>query len=318
MDWKKATSDYLTFSRKERIGIIAIILVILFIWISPKLLRNSKPKEFTIDSSWVKASQEVQSKSSRNKNQENENENANAFVFEKTIDSKTSKFELFYFDPNRTSEEDWKKLGLSEKTIHTIQNYLSKGGHFYKTTDLQKIYGFKSEDFERLEPYIKIEGVTDKDDIKNAKKELKESGLTSTPYSTLKFRTIDINTADTTAFISLPGIGSKLAARIVNFRDKLGGFYSLDQVGETYGLPDSTFQKIKNTLVLSSPSVKKLNINTATKDEMKVHPYFKWALANAIVEYRNQHGNFSTIEELKKISLITDDVFNKIKNYLTL
>ena len=49
----------------------------------------------------------------------------------------------------------------------------------------------------------------------------------------LDIQSVDINTADTTAFISLPGIGSKLAARIVNFRDKLGGFYSIDQVGET-------------------------------------------------------------------------------------
>jgi len=115
----------------------------------------------------------------------------------------------------------------------------------------------------------------------------------------------------------LPGIGSKLAARIVNFRDKLGGFYSVDQVGETYGLADSTFQKIKGSLQLSG-SVKKFNINTATKDELKIHPYIKWNLANAIVEYRNQHGAFKSLDELKNIVLIDEVTFEKIVHYLSL
>ena len=70
-------------------------------------------------------------------------------------------------------------------------------------------------------------------------------------------------------------------------------------------------------LKLENISTKKININTATKDEMKIHPYIKWNLANAIVEYRNQHGNFSSLEDLKQISLITDEIFNKIKIYLT-
>ena len=72
-----------------------------------------------------------------------------------------------------------------------------------------------------------------------------------------RYSIIDVNTADTTAFISLPGIGSKLAARIITFREKLSGFYSVEQIGETYGLPDSTFQKIKQYLKLDNASVKK-------------------------------------------------------------
>ena len=104
-----------------------------------------------------------------------------------------------------------------------------------------------------------------------------------------EYTIVDINKADTSAFISLPGIGNKLALRIVNFREKLGGFYSIDQIGETYGLPDSSFQKIKPFLKLETSLLKKFNINSATKDEMKLHPYIKWNLANAIVEYRNQH-----------------------------
>jgi competence protein ComEA len=98
----------------------------------------------------------------------------------------------------------------------------------------------------------------------------------------------------------------------------LGGFYSVDQIAEIYGLPDSSFKKIKPFLKLESTPFKKFNINTASKDEMKSHPYIKWNLANAIVEYRNQHGNFSSLGDLKNISLITPEVFDKIKFYLVL
>jgi competence protein ComEA len=73
----------------------------------------------------------------------------------------------------------------------------------------------------------------------------------------------------------LPGIGSKLSQRIIAFRNKLGGFYSVEQVGETYRLPDSTFQKIKPKLILGNNNVKQININAASIDEMKAHPYLR-------------------------------------------
>ncbi len=129
-------------------------------------------------------------------------------------------------------------------------------------------------------------------------------------------KTIDINTADTTAFIALPGIGNKLANRIVEFRNKLGGFYKVEQVAETYALPDSTFQKIKSRLTISTIAVQQININTATVDELKSHPYIRYYIANAIVQYRNQHGNFLAADDLKKITLITDSAFNKMLPYL--
>ena len=135
---------------------------------------------------------------------------------------------------------------------------------------------------------------------------------------TSRYSSIEINSADTTAFISLPGIGTKLALRIVTFREKLGGFYSVEQIGETYGLADSTFQKIKQYLKLDNPSVKKININTATVDEMKTHPYIKFSIANPLVAYRSEHGSFSKVEDIKKVMAVTDDIYKKIVPYLTL
>lgn len=132
-----------------------------------------------------------------------------------------------------------------------------------------------------------------------------------------ELKPFDINTADTSAFIALPGIGNKLANRIISFREKLGGFYKIEQVAETYGLQDSVFQKIKSKLLATNPVLKQLDINTAGPDELKQHPYIRYILANAIVQYRTQHGNFNSVSDIKRIQIVTDEIFDKLAPYLT-
>ena len=317
MGLKNFTKEYLTFTRKERIGLIVIVLVILGIWIFPKLTVSGKSKSASIDTSWINAAKKLQHTIENSKNGFKSNdENIDELAYDKTADEHSSnqKGKPFYFDPNTLSIDGWRKLGIRKKTIATIQKYLNKGGHFYKPDDLKKIYGIHPDEYAGLAPYVRIETTNNNLNQNYTKTEIKKDQSSN---NNPKYLAIEVNVADTTAFIELPGIGSKLAARILNFRDRLGGFYSIDQISETYGLPDSTFQKIKPFLRLENISIKKFNINTATKEEMKSHPYIKWNIANAIVEYRNQHGNFSTMEDLKKISLVTDDIFNKIKFYLT-
>jgi competence ComEA-like helix-hairpin-helix protein len=314
MKWKEFLQDYFTFSRKERIGLLTVILIIVGIWIFPKVSKPIKPTPLSEDTSWITAAKELMIRSGgADTEQKTATSNIDDLssidrpVNEPSIEAKP---QLFNFDPNVLSAENWQKLGVREKTIATIQNYLHKGGHFYKPEDLKKIYGIRPDEYIRLEPYISIASTSQA----NTKAALKNETFSNKPRYTL----VDINTADTSAFVALPGIGGKLALRIVNFRDKLGGFYSVDQIAEIYALTDSSFKKIKPFLKLENTLIKKFNINTASKDEMKSHPYIKWNLANAIVEYRNQHGNFSSMEDLKNISLITPEVFDKIKFYLAL
>jgi competence ComEA-like helix-hairpin-helix protein len=102
----------------------------------------------------------------------------------------------------------------------------------------------------------------------------------------------------------------------VNFRNKLGGFYSIDQVGETFGLADSTFQKIKPYLRLGDSTVRKFNINTASIDELKTHPYIRWQIANAIVAYRQEHGVFTKIEDIQKVMAVTPGDYKKFSRYI--
>ena len=320
MKWQEFVRDYLTFTRKERIGIIVVLVLILLIIFLPKVIvtrSNSKPSP--IDTTWVAQIRKLEKKQPEtNKQQLSENNDVAEYQYDRTKNkyNESIKGELFYFDPNKLSADGWKKLGLRDKTIQTIQNYLSKGGHFKKTEDLQRIYGLRQDQYERIAPYIQIESLPGvKGDQTVNVRSINENPTTK--KFTSHYSVIDINAADTTSFIALPGIGSKLAARIVNFREKLGGFYSIEQVGETFGLPDSTFQKIKQYLKLEDISLRKININTATVDELKTHPYIRWSVANPIVAYRNEHGVFSKLEDIKKVAAITDEIYNKIIPYLT-
>ena len=126
---------------------------------------------------------------------------------------------------------------------------------------------------------------------------------------------IDINKADTAVFVALPGIGPKLAARIVKYRELLGGFYCIEQVREVYGLQDSTFEKIKKWLVIKDSTIRKININKADNAGMQM-PYINYSLANAIYQYRLQHGPFENIGELKKIMIVNDSMLLRLQHYL--
>jgi competence protein ComEA len=321
MQWKEFVADYLSFTRRDRIGIIVILIIILAIFFLPKAFSstsNSNPAN--TDTTWITAMKKLEQKEADNDQQYSKynDDNSNSYQYDRPANNyyKKSKGELFYFDPNTLSTEGWQKLGLRDKTISTIQNYLSKGGKFRKPEDLQRIYGLFPNEFERIAPYIKIassgETTNYKDFTDNPSKENPPAKTYTSRYSV-----VDINAADTTGLIALPGIGSKLAMRIITFRDKLGGFYSITQVGETFGLPDSTFQKIKQYLKLENTSVRKININKATIDELKTHPYIKYSLANPIIAYRNEHGAFAKVEDIKKLMVVTDEIYTKIAPYLT-
>jgi len=319
MHWKKIVNDYFTFTRKERIGILIVLILLIILITTPAILFPGDANKLdTPDSTWIAAIKQLEIKENNTENSgyaDNENR-AYQYKLSKSNQHNNPAGQLFYFDPNTISSEGWQKLGLRDKTITTIENYRKKGGIFKKPEDLLRVYGLHQNEYERLAPFIKIEETLKG---KTADNTLGRNRTNENPaYVKLPNRSlpVDINSADTSAFIALPGIGSKLATRIVGFREKLGGFYSVEQVSETFGLPDSTFQKIKENLVLKSDVVKKININTATTNELKSHPYIKWNIANALIAYRNAHGAFYSIEEIKKIMIITDDIYKKVAPYL--
>jgi competence ComEA-like helix-hairpin-helix protein len=319
--WKYFIKEYLSFTKKERTGIFILLLIILICILLPFLFPYFISQKTYDHSQFDKeiAKLKIQQADTTNRNYNSkfdENNYANYSEPNYKNDYTKLKGELFYFDPNTASVDDWKRLGIRDKTAQTIQKYINKGGHFYKPEDIGKIWGLHRDDIDRLLPFVRIGNLKTKY-ARNDSFDFKKN-IDSYKYKKPPVQNVEINSADTTAFIALPGIGSKLAQRIMAFRDKLGGFYSIDQIRETYGLPDSTFIKIKPKLNLTNVSVKKININTATLEEMKSHPYIRYNIANAIVQYRRQHGNFSSVEDIKKIMIITDEVYNKVSPYLTI
>ncbi|OQP46662.1 helix-hairpin-helix domain-containing protein [Niastella populi] len=300
-NWK----DYFTFTKKERIGIYTLLILIAAGAIVPRFFStpalHSELVAEAIDLAKAPPAQPGKEK-------------------RLTYDQRPSPYDEvgdepaktqqavshFPFDPNTLDAEGWRRLGIPDRTVRTIINYRAKGGRFRNASDVKKMYGLKAADFERLAPFIRI---TQPAYVNSARPLVK--------YVKAPPAVIDINQADTGAFISLPGIGSKLASRIINFRNKLGGFYSVNQVGETFGLPDSTFQLIKPRLQCEPAAVQKINVNTADVNTLKQHPYIRWNIANAIVQYRQQHGEFRSCGQLRQIALITPEIFQKIEGYIT-
>lgn len=315
---KKFVSAYFSFTRKERRGVSVLLLLILLFslipFFYPYFIKHRQPDRAAFEKAVASLKLRVDSgHNSFSRKYEGYERDNDYRLPQQEGDNSVVKGTLFYFDPNSLSADGWKKLGLRDKTIATILHYLEKGGKFRQPEDIGKIWGLHPDEVERLMPYVKIAETPKTED--GTVRSFSNRGFTKKPDHQLS--AFDINSADTSAFIALPGIGSKLAARIVAFREKLGGFYKVEQVAETYGLPDSTFKKISSYLLLTHPAIRQININKATEAELKLHPYIRYNLAAAIVQYRNQHGNFGTVSDIKKIMMVTDDIYNRLSPYLS-
>lgn len=308
--WKKFVTEYLTFSKKDRTGIFVLTSLIAITLLSPLafpyLKKKKKPDEAKTQET-IKQLRAIFKDTS----------DVSPYPVASNMTSEPEDIHLFYFDPNTISVDQWQQLGVHKKVAETIQKYLSKGGRFKRPEDLRKIYTLHHQDAERLIPYVRISisGLQEPQKIKTVL--YSEASVKKNPAFPKKhFDIIDINKADTSALIILPGIGSRLAQRIITFREKLGGFCSVEQVGETRFLPDSTFQKIKPFLALKSTEIKRMDINQVDINELKSHPYIDYNIANAIVQYRNQNGQYKSLDDLQKIHIIDDALLTKIRPYL--
>jgi len=318
MKQKPLINGYFQFTRKDRIATLIIGLILLIAFLLPQFLRESVVTAIPAsDTAWMNALRQLEkskSASTANGGKREPKMNDDEYVYDRTADSYNNGEgkELFSFDPNTLDPKGWQKLGIRPKTIGTIQKYLAKGGRFRKPEDLQRVYGLRAAEYERLHSYIRIESPSPSPVPAN------EPALQKPARRPMKeVQPVDINTADSTAFEALPGIGAKLAMRIIHFREKLGGFYSVEQVRETFGLADSIFIKIKPYLQTGTGLIHKININKAGLDELKAHPYIRYNLARIILNYRQQHGPFANLEDLKKISMMETGQYEKIKVYLT-
>ena len=129
---------------------------------------------------------------------------------------------------------------------------------------------------------------------------------------------ININQADSFEFRKLAGIGEKYSSRIVRYRNWLGGFHSKEQLLEVYGVDSTLLHTISPFIELGCDSLRIVNINKCSVKDLSSHPYISYKLAKLMVKYREHHGAYSSLEELKKIPLIDEQLFRKIAVYLEL
>ncbi|MEZ4958197.1 MAG: helix-hairpin-helix domain-containing protein [Saprospiraceae bacterium] len=317
--------EYFYYTRLERNAAMTLLVLCITFFILPvfyPLLLSPKP---TYDFTEIKAAAVALSA------REMAVGDKPAFEYQRReAQAQARAIELFHFDPNVLEKEDWLRLGIAPRTAQTILNYRSKGGKFFKKEDLLKVYGFREEDYERLEGYVQINmdkpAYTDRsgDEGQTVASNPMEhkNGTEHERYSHVPKEAppafIDINSATPAEWQQLRGIGPAFSKRIVNFREKLGGFATVEQVGETYGFPDSTFQKILPFLQ-PSPVFRKINLNTATLDELKNHPYISPLQATILFNYRQQHGAFQSLDAVKKAGVgFKESDWKRLEPYLAL
>lgn len=232
--------------------------------------------------------------------------------------SKTSR--LFDFDPNLVTVEEMEELGVALFLAKRIENFRSKGGIFREKQDLLKIYDFPATLYKTLEKHIVIESVRrNSSERVTIKSELITEGFTMKNEKSQKKETVrfDLNTVDSLQLIGIRGIGPVLSARILKYRQALGGFYSMEQLREVYKLDSLVIGEIARKAFINEP-VSRFNINQSTASELLRHPYLrgKRKEIGILVNYIQNHGPLESEADLLRSKSLDSLTVQNILPYL--
>jgi DNA uptake protein ComE-like DNA-binding protein len=303
--FKNLLRSYFSFSRKELNGIFVLFVLILIVIVSPKLYSLFfKDQKYDFERFSMEA-EEFRAAAAKVGISQRKIYNEPELSLVKQV--------FFNFDPNRLSESNWIKLGLSYKQIKVIRNYESKGGKFYKKEDLKRIYSISEKQYIMLEPFIVIKNADELSNKKTFKTNIRSAAI-SDP---IRRPGIEINAADSLELERIRGIGPAFALRIIKFRRRLGGFYRKEQLLEVYGMDSLKYDQLKDQIQVNTGLVRRLNINTFTFEEIRHHPYLTYKQMNAIIQYRTQHGLYKSIDDLRKIAILNEEIIRKIEPYFS-
>jgi len=295
--------EKILFTKRERNAILALIalLGILYIFIFSYTAEFSSPETISIDDLLVSEVEsdtiKIESITKTKKiirEQIIKKENKTPRSFKRNKEKKL--LLLKPFDPNTIDSLSLEKMGLKSYVVKNLINYRNKGGLFFKCDDLYKIYGLDSSSVFQLLDFCEIQ--------KPKQAFVKKR----------KLEKVNLNLADTSELKSLKGIGSKFAFRIIKYRDKLGGFHNVQQLTEVYGIKPEVIDANLDRLFVSG-DLQKLNINKSSSDDLAKHFYFNYKISKLIVKYRENHGPFTQVADLKKIVAIDDSLYLKIEPY---
>ncbi len=237
----------------------------------------------------------------------------------KTYAQPRRKIEAFPFDPNTADSTQLLRLGLTPAQVRGIYKFRSMGYTYGTADDFSRVPGLTQGQWDHLAPLIRIapefRPVTPRPRVvvrpatvyvDASGKSSPQSGATaegvlpSIPRQPKlqEGQQVDLNTADTTELKKVPGIGSYFARQVTDYRKRLGGFVSVEQVAEIREFPVDALPYL---MVEADAPIKKLQINKASKRMLLSHPYINATLAASIWEYRHNEGPLHNADELKAL-----------------
>lgn len=233
------------------------------------------------------------------------------------------KSELFAFDPNTADSTQFLRLGLQPWQIRNIYKYRAKGGVYREKKDFARLYGLTVKKYRELEPYIHISADyrPAAELFANEKKEYERDTMkwTKIERDTLKYpiklkegETIALNGVDTTTLKKVPGIGSYYARAIVRYGERLGGYYSKEQLLEIEGFP----RKSLAFFTVDPSHIRKLNVNKMTVTQLKRHPYINFYKARAITDYRRMKGEIKSLHDLSDLKEFPPEAIQRLEPYV--
>ena len=301
---RKLLNTYFSISKREFNGLLALVILILLIAAIPRLYfaaATQHPARAAVGELTLALKTRERRYHPPKAYYAGERKKAQRNVVRK----------LFVFDPNVIGAEDWQRLGLSARQSAVIINYRAKGAKFRRAEDLQKMYTINEEMYKRLLPYVKI-----------APPLIAASPYGNSTYSqklkksTQEVSIVELNGADSATLVGIRGIGPAFAIRILKYRERLGGFHKKEQLMEVYGLDSAKYYEIKDQVSLDLGNLRKIDINDVETADFKGHPYIKYKQANAIIQYRKQHGNYADIADLSKVLILDAETINRLAPYL--
>jgi competence ComEA-like helix-hairpin-helix protein len=303
--WK----DFFFFSGSQRAGIILLVfLIVISSIINFYLPRCSDDISFVADSADMSEFEDfkkslVSLDSLREKQRFKSLERKfNSFFKEKNEEEPCM---LFPFDPNVLDSAGFVDLGLKPYVAANIIKYRVKGGRFRDKESFSRVYGVSEEKYRELEPYISISPDPPIADV---------TSTNSKKITTVAI--VELNSADTAGLMQVKGIGKGYARSIIRFRLQTGGFTCVEQLREIYGMTPENFEKIKPFCTVNPTLVNQINVNTASVDKLRAHPYLNFYQARQIYELRRKKGKLTGLADLRDLSELNDSVLLKIKPYL--
>lgn len=296
--WK----DFFYFTRMERQGIIVLAVLIALVFTACWLVSSQEEAIVTDTGKFEKDYADFVASIEERKKKQNANYK-NDFRERKVV--------LSPFDPNTTDSIGFLDLGLPSWMAKNILRYRAKGGKFRVPEEFKKIYGLTEEQYAILLPYIYINDASVKrDTVRLLARESQRDSTKVYKYPT--GTVIDLNEADTTELKKIPGIGSGIARMIVGYRRQLGGFYDIEQLKEI----QINTRELRPWLMIGKNKIQQLNLNKASIERLRAHPYINFYQAKVMVEYRKKKGSLKSLKQLALYEEFTEEDLKRISHYI--